>query len=248
MNLYYIAIGLDYEKYSLTQNEIRFEFQQRTNFISDYFSKAVRKLKYKTDGTFKMLSIACSEYEIKPCYIVPFDVLKIEVPFDNSRYNITKQSDDCSYYLELLEQGFRKASEYKSVPLEDLLNLIVEFNAGGCKNQWLHKSRKFKKADLEVILTCEFTTNFFELIVTINQISTNTELVKGVIIRAKAGVSIHEGMYKDIIIEKDIIITDSADSPRIIIDKASVFEGNLNYKINGSVEVREMLSYAMPDL
>lgn len=243
MNLYYISIGLDYDKYSLTQNEIRFEFQQRTNFISDYFSKAVRKLKFKTDGSFKMLSIACSEFEIEPCKIVPFDVLKIGISFDSKRYHSIKESEDCSYYLELLEQGFRKASEFKLIPLNDLLNLIIEFRNGGYKNKWLYKVKKFRREDLEVILTCEFTINFFQLIITVNQISTNKELINGVIIRTKTGVSIHEGMYKDILIDNDIVITDSTDSKRIIIDKSAVFKGELKYKINGSNEIREILSY-----
>lgn len=245
MNLYYIHLGLDYNAYISINNELRYEFQQRTDFISDYFSKAIRKHKFKTDGTFNMISIAPTEFEIKPSSIVPFEVLGVYLSFDKSRYEKIRGTEDCSYYLELLERGFRKASEFKPIPLDTLLSLIEEFKKGNCKNEWLHKKKRFKEDDLEVILTCEFTTNYFQLIATINQISTKKELVKGVIIRTEVGVSIHQGMYKDIIIDKDIIITDSSDSPRIIIDKEKIFAGKLDFEIRGDKKIKEILSYEL---
>jgi hypothetical protein len=246
MNLYYIAVGLDYYEYIENQNELRYEFQQRTDFISDYFSKAIRKLKFKTDGTFKMISIEANESKIKPCSIVPVDVLKVELLFDRKRYEKIRGTKDCSYYLEILEQGFKSASTFKPIPLETLLNLIEEFKANDCKNEWLHKKRRFKEEDLEVILTCEFTTNYFQLVATINQISTKKELVKGVVIRTETGVSIHEGMYKDVIVKNDeIIITDKSDSPRIIIKKDNVFKGKLNFIITGDEEIKKILSFKL---
>ena len=56
MTLYYIQLGLDYRDYITYDNELRFEFQKKTSFINDYFSKKVRKLKFKTDGSFNMIS------------------------------------------------------------------------------------------------------------------------------------------------------------------------------------------------
>lgn len=245
MNLYYINLGLDYETYVSKNNELRYEVQQKTNYINDYFSKAIRKNRFKTDGTFNMIHVSLTEYDIKPPAIVPENVLKVYLPFSRKEYNHCKVSDECSYYLELLEQGFKKASEFKQVPLEVLLNLINEFRQGGCRNEWIHKKKRFKEQDLEVILECEFTTDHFQVILIANQLSTKKELVKGVIIRTEVGVSIHEGMYKDILIENDIIITDRADSARIIININDVFKGKLTYTINGSKEIQEILSYGL---
>jgi len=246
MNLYYISVGLDYNKYIVDKNDLRYEVQKHTRFISNYFSKAIRKHKFKTDGTFNMISIGAHEDKINPCMIIPFDALKVELHFKKALYEKIKGTEDCSYYLELLEQGFRKASEFKSIPLDILLNLIEEFKKGDCKNEWLHKKKRFKEDDLEVILICEFTTNYFQLIVTINQISTKKELVRGVLIRTEVGVSIHEGMYKDLLIkDDDIIITDRSDSPRIIIKKDDVFKGKLNSIITGDEEIKKMLSFEL---
>ncbi|WP_192350260.1 hypothetical protein [Algoriphagus sp. Y33] len=245
MNLNYISIGLDYYFYIENQNEIRYEFQKRANFINDYFSKEVRRLKFKTDGTFNMISIELSESTLKPCSIVPNNTLKVELFFDRSRYEKIKDTGDCRYYLEVLEQGLMKASKSKSIPFEALLSIIKKFERGGCKNEWLHKEKRFRENDLEIILMCQFTTDYFQLVILINQISLKKELINAVLLRVEPGVSIHEGMYKDIIIKKDIVITDKSDSPRIVINKNDVYKGVLNYEIIGDDKVKEILSYKL---
>lgn len=242
MNLYYINLRLDYETYIDTNNDLRFEFQQRTNFISDYFSKAVRKLKYKTDGTFNMIAVSLTEFEVEKTSIVPVDVLKVYLSFNKKDYETAKKMNDFNYYLSFLEKGFKKASKFKPIPLPELLDLITEFKNGGCKNEWLHKKKRFKEEDLEISLICEFTTNYFQLIFVANQLSTKKELVRGAIIKTDVGISIHEGMYKDILIDKDknkIIITDRADGTRVVIKKNDVLNGKLSFKINGNEEIKK---------
>lgn len=244
MNLYYINLGLDYEKYINTNNDLRFEFQQRTNYINDYFSKAVRKLKYKTDGTFNMIAVSLTEFEVEASFIAPLNVLKVYFPFDKTSYETAKTLNDCDYYLSFLEKGFEKASKLKPIPLAELLDLINEFKNGGCKNEWLHKKKRFKEENLEISLICEFTTNYFQLVLVVNQLSTKKELIRGVIIRTDVGISIHEGMYKDILLEKNkIIITDKADGARVVINKKDALNGKLNFKINGNDEIKNILSY-----
>lgn len=247
MYLKYLHLGLDYNDYIESDNDLRFDFQQHTNFIDDYFSKAIRKQKFKTDGTYNMISVEATEFQLKPTGLVGLgDVIGVNLPFDKKRYEKIKGTLDCSYYLELLEEGFIKASKFKEVPLESLLNIIQEFKNGGCKNEWLHRKKRFKEDDLEVILTCEFTTNYFQLVATISQISTKNELVSGVLIRTEAGVSIHEGMYKDVLIKNnEILITDKSDNPRIRINKENVFKGVLDYVVMGDKEIVEILSYQM---
>lgn len=244
MNLYYINLGLDYENYINTNNDLRFEFQQKVNYINDYFSKAVRKLKYKTDGTFNMIAISLTEFEVKTSSIVPVNVLKIYLPFDKTNFETAKKLNDCDYYLSFLEKGFIKASEIKSIPLMGLLDLIREFKKSGCKHDWVHKKKRFKEENIEISLICEFTTNYFQLVLVVNESSSKKELLRGVIIRTDVGISIHEGMYKDILIDKkNIIITDKTDEARIIINKNDALNGKLNFKINGSKEIQSILTY-----
>ncbi len=246
MNLFYINLGLEYETYSEYENELRYQFQLHTRYISNYFSRVIRKYRFKTDGTFNMISIDLIEPSLRglnSAKIDPFDVLAVEIPFDRNRYERIKGSNDCDYYLELLEQGFIKASKFKLIPLETLLGLIKNFKVGGCKNEWLHKKKRFKSEDLVVALMCEFTTNYFQLVVVINQLSTKKELVKGVVLKTEADEVVYEGMFKDIIIDKNIIITDKTDSPRVVINKEAIFNEELEFTIKGDYEMKKMLSY-----
>lgn len=247
MNLAYISLAFDVttldKEFSV---EYKYKFKQNLRFISNYFSKRIRKKRYKTDGTYNMISInPVLESNIKKSQIVPFNALKVEIPFDKEQYENKQGTEDCSYYLELLEQGFRKASNFRTIPIEILLNLIEEFKAGNCKNEWLHKKKRFKEQDLEVILNCEFTTNYFQLVVVINQISTKKELAKGIVMKTEPDEVVFEGLLKDIVFNKDIILTDKSDSPIIIINKEAVFKQKLNFKIVGDKEMKKMLTYEL---
>lgn len=230
MNLRYIAIGLDYDYYKKANNKLRYEFQCHTRFISNYFSKAIRKYKFDTNGVFNMISIALlPENDLKSTKISGADVLKTYLPYDQKRYEQIKGTEDCSYYLELLEQGFKKASEFKPIPLDTLLTLIDEFKKGGCKNEWIHKKKRFKELDLEVILKCEFTTNYFQLVTIINQISTKKELAKGIAMKTRPDEILFSGMFKDILIHDNyIIITDSSDSAIVLINIEDARNGIFN--------------------
>jgi hypothetical protein len=233
MNLRTICIGLDYDKYISRENELRYAFQQRTGFISNYFSRAIRRFRFKTDGSFDMIFIAAHEDRLSQCSIVPINVLKVELPFERSRYERIKDSEDYSYYMELLENGIIKASQFKKIPLEILQKEIAEFKIHGCRNEWRHKQKRFKDDDLEIILSCEFTPRYFQLVATFNQISKRDELTKGVILRTEPDEVVFEGMFKDILIDKDIIITDKAGYPRIQIKKADLFKKKLTFAIKG---------------
>ncbi len=246
MNLYYIHLGLQYKDYIMTDNELRYEFQQRTNFIDDYFSKAIRKHKFKTDGTFNMIAISATEFELKPTKLVSSDVLEVTLVFDRKRFEDCKETNDCSYYLELLELGFKKASEFKSIPLETLINLTEKFKQGGCRNEWVHKKKRFKEDDIEILLTCEFSARYFQLSLTVNQLSSKTELLRGVVMRTEVGISIHSGMYKDIIVDdKHILITDRSDEIRIEINKQAAKNGRLKYRVLGDDGIIDILSHEL---
>ncbi|UKB82728.1 hypothetical protein LF887_17135 [Chryseobacterium sp. MEBOG06] len=220
MTLRYIAIGLDYDYYKQENNKLRYEFQTHTRFISNYFSRAIRKVKFDTGNEFNMISISLlPETILKQTDIKSNDVLKAYLPFDQKRYEKIKGTEDCGYYLEILEKGVKKASEFKPIPLDELLNLIDEFKKGGCKNEWIHKKKRFKEIDIEVILTCEFTTNYFQLIATINQISTKKELTRGIVIKTIPDEIHFDKMFNDILIYKNfIVITDNADGAMALIN------------------------------
>jgi hypothetical protein len=243
MYLRYINIWLNPE--TGFDDNYRYQFTLRTRFISNFLSVAIRKIKFATDGTFNMISIAPNPQNQVGFRIRGLDSLSVSIPFEKDRYDKIRGSDNFNYYLELFREGFEKASEFKKIPLEALLNIIKEFEANGCKNEWLHKKKRFKEHDIEVILTCEFTTNYFQLIATINQISIKKQLVKGVIMKTEPDEIFYDKMFKDVLIDKNIIITDSSNTKRIVISKKDVFDYKLNFKILGDGEIKKMLTYQL---
>ncbi|MDQ1097673.1 MULTISPECIES: hypothetical protein [Chryseobacterium] len=246
MNLRYIAIGLDYNTYIERDNKLRYQFQLNTRFISNYLSKEVRKIKFQTDGTFNMITIALTEDKLKETDIVPIDVLQTYLPFDRNKYEKIRGTDDCQYYIELFQKGFVKASKFKKLPLESLLEILRNFEDGGCKNEWLHKTKKFKEQNLEIKLVCDFNTNFFQLTAIINQLSDKKEIFNKAIIKTEPDEVLFDKMFKDIkIANGDIIITDKSDSPRIKISIDDLYSNNCKAEIIGNKEIKRILSYKL---
>jgi hypothetical protein len=244
MNLWYVNIWLNPE--TGYNEDYRYEFTLHTRFISNYFSKQIRKQRFVTDGTFNMISVNPTPKKLEECKIVPVDSLNVYVPFDKQRYEQTKGTTDCDYYLELLEKGFEKASKCKEIPLSSLCNLIDDFRKNSCKNEWQHKKKRFKEQDIEVILNCFFTTLDFRLVATINQVSTKKELCSGTLIRTEPDEIYFSKIFKDILIdEENIIITDTSDSPRILINLRDSLDKKLSFKLLGDKEIKKLLSYSL---
>ena len=165
---------------------------------------------------------------LREAQIVFGDVLQVSLPFDKQRYEQIKGTADCEYYLEMFDEGFRKAAAFKEIPLETLLNLIEQFRKNGCKNEWLHKKKRFKELDIEVALNCYFTTLDFKLVATINRISTKEKLCSGVVLETDPDEVCFDHMFKDVLVDKEnIVITDFLDNPRILIDLNRAFNKEL---------------------
>ena len=243
MTLYYLNIGLEYDKYIQNENELRYDFQLRTRFISNYFSKKLRRLRFKTDGSFNMVSIALHENEIEKPSIVPIDVLNVQIPFDRERYLRIRGTSDFSYYIELLELGFKKASEFRKLPVDEFSQMLNDFIKSNCKNEWLELKKKFKTDDLEIILKSDFTTNHFQVIATINRISTKKELVTGVIITTEPYEVVFDSLIDTILIDKNILVKNKFGKTILEISKSDVFNGVLNYQIIGNKEDVDRLNY-----
>lgn len=243
MTLFYFYIGLDYDKYIKNENELRYDFQLRTRFISNYFSKKLRKLRFKTDGSFNMVSLSLHEDEIEKPSIVSNEVLIVQMPFDRERYLRIRGTSDFSYYIELLELGFKKASEFKKLPVDEFSQILNEFIKSNCKNEWVELKKRFKTDDLEIILKSDFTTNHFQVIATINRISTKKELVTGVIITTKPDEVVFDSLIDAVLIEKNILIKNKFGKAILEINKSDVFNGVLNYQIIGNKEDVERLNY-----
>src|SRR3954452_18154768 len=98
MNVRYIGIGPDINKFP---DEYRYGFERHTRFISNFLSIQLRKHKFITDGTFKMIDIDLVTDNLEESKIVPFDCLRVCILFDPVKYEKIKGTEDCDYYLTL---------------------------------------------------------------------------------------------------------------------------------------------------
>ena len=227
MTLYYISLGLDYDEYISQENELRYDFQLRTRFISNYLSKNIRKIKFKTDNTFNMLSISLSESKPISKSLVYSNVLDITLPFNRDKYFEAKENSNFEFYLNYFTEGFKIASEFKKIPLENLMQLIDEFRNNEYKNEWISLKKRFKIEDLEIVLKSEFTTDFYQVILKITQISTKKILIEDVIIKTDPDEIAFDYLIKSVEIQDNILIKNKFEKTIIEISKKEALKGKL---------------------
>ena len=214
------------------KDPFRDNFNLNSRFVSNYLSMQVRKLKFETDGTFHMLGVSPS-LEIKHiCRVVGEKALQARISFDRSAYEQMNEFEKYEYYLQLVEDGYRICTQYKKIPLEQLLKLHQDFRNDGYKNEWLHERKKFKEQGIEVTLNCFFTSFDFRLLMTVYDINSKKELVSGTVIRTLPNEVCFDSLFKDLMIEdNELIITEFQDRPKFKFLLADIFNGKFSFKL-----------------
>ena len=227
MNLRYISLILS--------NDIEpdtvacYIFKCHVRFICNFMSKAVRKYKYETDGTYNMISIvaggSCEPYQGSNDYI------EVSVPFVPERYEAVKGTDDVGYYLELLTEGFKIASQFKGIPMSLFENILGDFKNAGYKNVFKIKSHLFKGLNIKATIEGRFTTNDFSLHFSAYSISPKRLLCEGMIARSQPDEIIFQHCFKDVTADKEwLYIMDFIPKALIRIRIADLKKGHLYYE------------------
>ena len=203
-------------------------------------SKAVRKYKYETDGTYNMISIVAGGTHIS--YQGCNDFIEVSVPFVPERYEAVKGTDDVGYYLELLTEGFKMASRFKGIPMSLFENILEDFKTAGYKNSYKIKSRLFKGLNIRATIEGLFTTNDFLLHFSAYSISPNRLLCEGIVARSQPDEIIFQHCFKDITADEDwLYIMDFIPKALIRIRIADLKKGDLYY-------MPAECPYSQPDL
>jgi hypothetical protein len=230
MNLRYIVLHMNHD--SGYKDPFRDNFNLHSRFISNYLSIQIRKLKSETDGTFNMIAVSPTLNIKNVCRVVGEKALDASISFNRDAYEQMTEYEKYEYYLKLLENGYKICSQYKRIPLDNLLNLHQTFRENGYKNEWLHKKKKFKEYGIDVILNCFFTSFDFHLNMSVCDIKSKTEIVSGTVIRTLPDEVCFTPLYKDIIIENDkLCITEFQDRPKFVFNLSDIFEKKLLVKV-----------------
>lgn len=214
------------------EDKFRNQFNLNSRFVSNYLSVQVRKLKIETDGTFNMISVIPTLNITENYRIVSEKTLRASIPFNREIYIKMNQIERYEYYLKMLEDGYNVCVEHKQIPIKQLLMLHENFRNNNYKNEWLHKKKKFKDYNLDVILKCYFTYDSFQLKITVNDLKTKEELMTGIVIQTLPDEVCFQPLFKDIVIHNDYLaITEFQDRDKFIFALEDIYAKKFKFKV-----------------
>ncbi|MDO4970827.1 MAG: hypothetical protein Q4E41_01875 [Bacteroidales bacterium] len=214
MKLYYFEILLDYDTFSVLDNDLRYEFQCRVDFINHYLTKAVRCKKIDVGNCNGLYITLLPGGETKQPKQVDKD-LRIYLPFHIEDYQKAKQNNDISYYLDIIRRGMYKFSEIQNVPVTGMLDIVDEFEKNNYQNKWLLKRRTFREVGLTLELHCELTTDYYQVTTIVKDLKKNI-LCQGLVLKTLSCMYVYTGLVKDIVlVGNSIFIIDKNDYRRI---------------------------------
>ncbi|MES2654296.1 MAG: hypothetical protein V4620_01845 [Bacteroidota bacterium] len=212
--------------------ELRLAFNSDARFISHYLSKQVRKIKYSTNGSFNMVSVSPSKDILYKHRIVGENALQIRIPFETVLYKNMLSKERFNYYLKLLEEGYQLGNKYKTLPIDELVNLNNNLKNNGFINKWLHKRKIFKEYNLCVSLTAEFSAVDFQLHIQVETIKEKSNLVSGLIFKTAPYEAAFSPLFKDLVIENEnLIITEYLDRPKVVFTLENILNKRLIFQI-----------------
>ncbi|MCF0180274.1 MAG: hypothetical protein HUJ97_08560 [Bacteroidales bacterium] len=141
-------------------------FCYNTCFIGNWMTRKVRPLKMPTDGTFSQINVILSPGEDR-CYTDVFKILQVEIHWGQSDVTnylrLKSENDRLKLYLDLFRKGLIRAAQFKDIDLDVLIGLVEEFEARGCRNEWLFKSKTIRERNIKIDFVRSFTSYAFEL-------------------------------------------------------------------------------------
>ena len=206
-------------------------------FIGWYLSKAVRKLNYEMKIPTNYIDIIIKDKEsIDQRVKFPVrDTIETYIPFDCNRYEKEKDASDYRFFLDMIRIGLTQVNEFTPLPLEDIFQIIDGFVVGGCLNEWIHKKKRFIEYDLQIILKCEFTSQYFQVRLIANSIKWKKKIAEGIVLRTEPSPFIFDGLYKEVVmIEDKIIVTTRYKSLLLFIDMEKLLNGVFSLGIQGN--------------
>lgn len=227
MKLRYITLQLsdDIQK----DSAYIYAFSCHTRFISNFLSKAVRRYKYETDGSYNMISIIAGSS--RPPHRNIFDIIEVPVNFVPEQYEAIKGTDDIDYYLELFVDGFKAASEFKGIPMSLFESILDDFKDAGYENRYKIKSHLFRSLNIKAAIEGRFTTNDFTLLFSAYSISPKRLLCEGVVARSQPDEIVFQHCFKDITADEDwLYIMDFIPKALIRIRVEDIKRGHLYYE------------------
>ena len=208
-------------------------FHANINFILNYLSRNIRQLNIKTDNTFNQICVELTLKDNPDSVTNLFKTISIHEQLkleDWAKYKSLKQPEArYEYCLALLEDGYQRAAQLKSLPVQSLLGLHDKFRTNGYRNEWLFKKKTLREYGLNIVLTCFLTAFDFRLELEAFPISSNVLICKGIVLQTSPFEESYAHILRDVrTVDNKLEIIDFLGFANITIDlhllNTSVFE------------------------
>ena len=156
-------------------------FDYHVFFIRYYLSQQLKKIKFKTDGTFLAINIDFGEVS-KPMEIF-LSAIDYFPKIDKNVYDSLADDEKSIYVIGLVKEALIDISQTKEIPLDQLLNGCNELIKMGLVYRWTFRHIKIADLGLKIKLNCELNTYDFKLIATVYKDGEKKPFCEGCVIR-----------------------------------------------------------------
>ncbi len=195
------------------------DFNFQTEYVSYFIAQRLAKDKIEMEGFDTITIRARKQPSEKLVYKEHLKSLNIEIYFDENRYRelypfenkyplngllapVEKEKEFCDFLIAMIMAGLEKARKQNpNIPYDLLVNAVLDFKSGGCKNEWQHKSKSFKDYGIKANLLCRLTANYFSLELCLEK--DKHTIYKKEILKTLPSVTHFHDEFKDIKMESD---------------------------------------------
>lgn len=233
MNLRYINLNTTYESEKNLGYDFCYTFNFNVTFITDYISKAIRKLKIEIE-TYNCLSIELTKEQdscrmgLGPAEKSLIVSLNFTEQDRDKLCNIRNLSQRFEFYLDLIEKGYQIALKHghNEIQILKLLHINEEFRQNNYKNEWIWKKKAIKELDLYLVFNCYFTSFFFRLELVAFNSKKNKFIAQGDIMNRPPDRLCFDKDFKGLSIKSEkIVILDFLGHPIYEVDLKKLRKG-----------------------
>ena len=210
-----------------------FNFNKSRRFIYNYISKAIRKYKFETDGSFNMISVQLNANR-NECIVDDYlNVLMVNlmVPYEEMVAYQAMEDPEQRYesYLTLLHRGYLLAQNVKQIPLDALLEIHDQLRKNNYRNEWLFKKVRLPSYDMSIEFKCFFTSTEFRLQLEAYKLKTRELITSGIVLETFPDELCYDFQFKKIEIKANILtILGFLQTPFFKIDLDKIQKGIFN--------------------
>ena len=234
MNIRYLALWIDHPIYSGIEEEYGYYFNERSRFLDNFLSKAVRKDKISSEK-FKMISInpvLNRDTSVKLLeYSQVFKVFLRVKQKELDDFLVMSDLQKYEYFLQLHERGYHEANKYFDIGIDLLFSYNDILRKNGYKNEWLFKKKQIKEYGIYIYLDCSFSSFDFNLYLTVYDLK-KTHLIarKSIFHTHPDEICYQKDLRKTIFEDEKFFITDFLGHPICEYKYKDLSEGNI--KVN----------------